>query len=350
MNSIRKSAALAAALITCTGLLITAAPASAVDSEPFVVVQANLGSGVDSDLNSNKVFDGGFGGAEDPILAVSDKARAYGAHVITLQEVCSEDVERMRVHLQNITGAAWTASTFAQMQGPSANYPNSCQQPGRPGASTNAKGNVMFSRLGIYGGEDTVSYLGTADGRTNTLACMNVPFAGSAADGARTTVCNTHLPAVKKDSAGNDTNAAERLAQAQRMKNGIAAATVNNHAYSASGGTDAMEARVPTVIAGDFNTGLKTNVQDLFHRINRAGTGLNTTGKFWEADHETNQAACSYGFCRDGASTLDSGCCKYDYVYFGKTYGKGPASVDFDVHGNPTGNHKIIVSQSRFTW
>ncbi|MEO5665140.1 MAG: hypothetical protein ABIR39_17890, partial [Nocardioides sp.] len=102
MNHTRKFMALVAAMIVaCAGLTVIASPASAVDSEPFVVVQANLGSGVDSDLNDNKVFDGAFGGAEDPIIAVSDKARAYSAHVITLQEVCSEDVERMRVHLQN---------------------------------------------------------------------------------------------------------------------------------------------------------------------------------------------------------------------------------------------------------
>jgi len=335
---------LIAMITACSGLLLTAAPAQAVDSEPFVVVQANLGSGVDSDLNKDGAY-AGHGSNEDPILAASDKARVYGAHVITMQEVCSEDVERMRVHLQNITGVPWYSSRFAQMSGPSANYPNSCQQPGRPGAATNAKGNVMLTRVPIYANEDTISLLGEHSGRTFTLGCMNVQFAGSSINGARTAVCNTHLP-----SGGSGTTAeALRLQYAQEIKNGIPFRThPNGVAYSSSGGVDAIEQLVPTVLAGDFNIGLKTDVTDLFHRINREGTGLNSTGKFWEADHETG--SCSYGFCREAAATLDSGCCKYDYVYFGKKYGKGPASVDLDVHGNPTGNHKIIVSQSRFTW
>lgn len=335
--------ALIAMVTACSGLLLTAAPAQAVDSEPFVVIQANLGSGVDSDLNKDGVY-AGHASNEDPILAVSDKARVYRAHVITMQEVCSEDVERMRVHLQNITSVPWYNSQFAQMSGPSKRHPNSCQQAGRTGKSTNAKGNVMLTRVPIYANEDTLSLLGEHSGRTFTLGCMNVAFAGSRDNGARTAVCNTHLPAGSSGTA-----ATKRLRYAKQIKNGIPRRThPNGVAYSSSGGVDAIQRLVPTVLAGDFNIGLRTNVSSLFHRINSAGTGLNGAGKFWEADHETG--SCSYDYCRKGSATLDSGCCKYDYVYFGTKYGKGPASVDLDVHGNPTGNHKIIVSQSRFTW
>lgn len=332
-------AVLSALTLSSTGLVLAATPASAAESEMFKVIQANLGSGHDNvDVGvGNGVYDG-HGSAEDPILAVSDKARAFGAHVITLQEVCSEDVYRMQVHLQNITGVAWTASTFARMQPSGVN--NSCERHrGRP----MEKGNVMFSRLGIYAGEDTVSYLGTHIGRTFTLGCMNVPFAGSASNGARTQVCNTHLP-----SGGDGAASEARISYAKKIKNGIAAATVNGISYSAHGGIDAVEQLVPTVFAGDLNKGLMSTEQDLFHRINRAGTGLNSSAKFWEADHEYGD--CSYGYCRAAASTMDGTNLKYDYVYFGKKYGKGPGSVDLEVHGNPTGNHKIIYARSKFAW
>lgn len=323
MRNSRIIAALGAFIMAFAVLMFVPAPANAVDTDQFKVFQANLGSGKDSDLNNDDVY-AGHNTNEDPITDVSRQAAIYDVHVIVAQEVCQDDVARMVTRLNGTTGATWTAGQFHTLKTTSPNYPNDCQQPGRTvhpdGTRGSGKGNVIFTRLGI----DAIRYtpLGTtaSDGRIFALSGIDVTFQGTTVS-----VYTTHLP------SGSDAEAVNaRFNYAQQIKNVV----------------DAREQVVPTVLAGDFNIGLKTNVTDLFHRINQAGTGLNSDGKFWEADHE--YGTCSFGYCRDAEKTI--GTLKYDYVYFGKKYGKSMASVNMDLLDNSTSNHKIAYGRSAFTY
>jgi endonuclease/exonuclease/phosphatase family metal-dependent hydrolase len=323
-------ALLAAIALILTALLVPT-PAHAAEAE-YRVINANLGGGHDA-YNGTPAQDtyDGHGSAEDPITHIVSRMNSgFGADVVTLQEVCSEDVAR----IQAATG--YTPSPFFMMQ--SAQYggqwPNSCEK--RRGRAM-MKGNVIFSKHPISNAQehyllpDPVAYPGHQhDGRRVTLGCVDVAFG----PGVRT--CTSHFTAGDDPADG----------QARATEAGVAASILNP-----------WEKDMPVTFSGDLNSNPKTYVMDTLHRVNRDGTGANRSAWFWGADMENvlDGSSCnsSWGFCRDGAAThgANGGSPKkIDWILFGKTFSKKKNTVNNYNLDNPTSYHETMHGKQTFVW
>lgn len=313
----RKIMAVISALLMAAAVLLPASPASAQETALIKVITANLGSGHDN-VNkgvANGVYDG-HGSAEDPLTALKNRINAYNPHVVTVQEACSEDLGRMKAAYPG-----WEFSSFAAMQPNQwgTQWTNAC---GEARGYGQAKGNFVMTRKNLLG--ETIHPLLYHDGRSVTLGCITMQLRV----GFNVEVCNTHLSAgdQPEDFDARDTEA-------------VAIRNIVNP-INANGGA--------VVVTGDWNTEPKTYPVDQLHRVNRAGTGVNTNDFFWEVDMEdtlTGSCTTSFGFCRDGRPTIglnNGDPRKLDYIFVGQARSLNKSSVSAYTTSNPVSHHEIL--------